>query len=124
MVPIEQKKLVTLQEKSDTLGKEMEEAQSKATEAMRAEDKAGRVGKYSAPVQRLINNGFQGSGFFTQVQRCDASKVSLKSKPLFLQGTRQRPHKHILRQILLINPKLCIKDRLGNLFTRYSILAV
>jgi hypothetical protein len=59
MVPTEQKKLVTLQEKSDTLGKEMEEAQSKATEAMRAEDKAGRVGKYSAPVQRLINNGFK-----------------------------------------------------------------
>jgi hypothetical protein len=54
---------VTLQEKSDTLGKEMEEAQSKATKAMRAEDKTGRVGKYSAPVQRLINNGFKTEFF-------------------------------------------------------------
>jgi hypothetical protein len=41
-----------------------------------------------------------------------------------LQGTWQRPKKRIRRQILLINPKLCIKDRLGNLFTGNSIRTV
>jgi hypothetical protein len=59
MVPTEQKKLATLQEKSDTLGLEMEEAQQKASQAMRAEDKA----KPSAPVQRLINKGFKAEFF-------------------------------------------------------------
>lgn len=59
MLPTEQKKLATLQEKSDILGLEMEEAQQKASQAMRAEDKA----KPSAPVQRLINKGFKAEFF-------------------------------------------------------------
>jgi hypothetical protein len=63
MALTEQKKLATLQEKSDILGEEMMTTQSVATKAMRAEDKAGRVGKYSASVQRLINNGFKTEFF-------------------------------------------------------------
>jgi hypothetical protein len=63
MEPTELKKLATLQEKSDTLGKEMEEAQQKAGKAMRAENKAGHEEKPSAPVQRLINKGFKAEFF-------------------------------------------------------------
>jgi len=55
----EQKKLATLQEKSDKTGEEMVAAQRKASEAMIKEDRSGHVGKHSAAVQRLINKAFK-----------------------------------------------------------------
>ena len=63
MSSVEQKKLATLQDKSDTLGEEMLKAQSVASKAMRAEDSEGHVGKPSIPVQRLINKGFKAEFF-------------------------------------------------------------
>jgi hypothetical protein len=59
MSATEHKKFATLQKKSDDLGEEMVEAQRIASIAIRKEDQSGHTGKPSAPVQRLINNGFR-----------------------------------------------------------------
>ena len=59
MAPSELKKLATLQEKSSKTGKEMVDAQWKASEAMIKENNSGYNGKHSATVQRLINKGFK-----------------------------------------------------------------
>ena len=59
MSPAEHKKLDSLQEVSEKMGKEMVESQRTASIAMMKEDDAGHVGKPSASVQRLINKGFK-----------------------------------------------------------------
>ena len=78
MSPAEQKKLTALEEKSTSLGAEMEKAQSAASAAMRKENSSV---KRSAAVQNLINKGFKAEFFaFKAGDAVRAYKESMRTK--------------------------------------------
>jgi hypothetical protein len=78
MSPAEQKKLIALEEKSSSLGAEMEKAQAVAGAAMRKEDPSA---KRSAAVQSLINKGFKAEFFaFKAGDAVRAYKETMRTK--------------------------------------------